>query len=1027
MEWGVTPVLHYDPLGRLIETEQPNGTRARVVFDAWRQESWDENDAVLGTAWLIEREVPTADKQERRAAQRTLAHAGTPTVTHLDSLGRPFRTDEDNGGGAVYTTTLTLDIQGNQVEVKDAEDKTAALQVFDPLQRRIALHSCDAGMSWTFPDAADSPARSWDEREVFVRTSYDALRRPTHVWAREDVAPWLLAERLYYGETVIDAAVFNLRGQVAAHFDGAGLVAFERYDFKGGLELSTRRLAKSYTETADWSALSLVQGPLQAQGVVAALLETEAFSTESQYDALGRITHLHTPDESVSRFHYDEGGLLAGVDAKLRTSSAWSPFVTELAHNAKGQRERIVYANGTTTDSTYDPKTFRLKRLRTTRQSDGKVLQDLVYTHDPVGNITEIRDGAQQDLYFANEVVPANGLYRYDALYRLSEAKGREHAGQQPTHADLPWSSLPHANDVQAMQRYEERYTYDKVGNILEMAHSAGGAGWTRRYEYDDESNRLLSTSLPSDPVGGPNSQTYTHDPAGNMVRMPHLASMAWDWAGRLQHADKGGGGKVYFTYDTSNQRVRKVYEHSGVIEERIYLGTFELFRRRQSGTVQLQRETLHLMDDKRRIAMVETKTRDNGTDVSTPTPRFRYQLDNHLGSAALELDDAAQIISYEEYFPYGATSFRALKSGVDVSEKRYRYTGMERDEETGLNYHSARYFAPWLGRWTSADPAGFVDGLNLFRYCDDSPVGGLDPTGTQRMTDEQLGSRAAGTASRNKNALNPWDVVAAIVANPRVQGALQTTGALIEGGIALGLMAAPTGVTQVVGVLVMAKALDDGANGLKMMLTGKESQSYTHQAISSIAQSAGASPQTSEIVATSVDVLASTATAAAAAGKALKLEGAVSKELRAMGGGARAAGVEALDEAASARQMTEVKAAGKLEAAEMAAPTGQVLPALRQQYVDAVSKLANKVPEMRAAGNSSEEIARALHAERRALGVQFKALTPPDKLAEIYARNEAKYGDPLGPSIDWLRNAGKSWDDIIDSAVRAGGKDLGF
>ena len=102
-------------------------------------------------------------------------------------------------------------------------------------------------------------------------------------------------------------------------------------------------------------------------------------------------------------------------------------------------------------------------------------------------------------------------------------------------------------------------------------------------------------------------------------------------------------------------------------------------------------------------------------------------------------------------------------------------------------------------------------------------------------------------------------------------------------------------------------------------------------------------------------------------------------------------------------------------------------LPALRQQYVDAVGGLADKVPCMRQAGQSSEQIARALHAERRALGIQFKSLTPPDKLEEIYARNLKLYGDKLGPSIDWLRAAGKSWDDIINSATRAGGKDLGF
>ena len=64
---------------------------------------------------------------------------------------------------------------------------------------------------------------------------------------------------------------------------------------------------------------------------------------------------------------------------------------------------------------------------------------------------------------------------------------------------------------------------------------------------------------------------------------------------------------------------------------------------------------------------------------------------------------------------------------------------------------------------------------------------------------------------------------------------------------------------------------------------------------------------------------------------------------------------------------------------------------------------------------------------KRRELGVKYKNLTPPDKLKEIYARNVEKYGDKLGQSIDWLRKKGKSWDDIIESASRTGGKDLGL
>ena len=72
-----------------------------------------------------------------------------------------------------------------------------------------------------------------------------------------------------------------------------------------------------------------------------------------------------------------------------------------------------------------------------------------------------------------------------------------------------------------------------------------------------------------------------------------------------------------------------------------------------------------------------------------------------------LELDDKAKIISYEEYTPYGSTSYQAVRSQTETP-KRYRYTGKERDEESGLYYHGARYYAPWFGRWMSVSPTGW-------------------------------------------------------------------------------------------------------------------------------------------------------------------------------------------------------------------------------------------------------------------------------------------------------------------------------
>jgi RHS repeat-associated protein len=102
------------------------------------------------------------------------------------------------------------------------------------------------------------------------------------------------------------------------------------------------------------------------------------------------------------------------------------------------------------------------------------------------------------------------------------------------------------------------------------------------------------------------------------------------------------------------------------------------------------------------------------------------------LGTAGGETTEDGSVIGYEEYHPYGTTAYRAKASGIDVSERRYRYTGMEQDEETGLGYHTARYYAGWLGRWVSADPIGLGGGGNRFGYVGGNPVGKRDPGGME-------------------------------------------------------------------------------------------------------------------------------------------------------------------------------------------------------------------------------------------------------------------------------------------------------
>jgi RHS repeat-associated protein len=352
-----------------------------------------------------------------------------------------------------------------------------------------------------------------------------------------------------------------------------------------------------------------------------------------------------------------------------------------------------------------------------------------------------------------SSAVPDNAPcdYTYDAIYRLIEATGREHIGQT-THdfnppdgnrRDFPLFGL-HAqpNDLQAMRRYTERFEYDAVGNFGLIRHIANGGSYTRAYEYNapslleaaKNSNRLTKTTIGN---GLNFSETYTYaDALGKDIHgcMTAINSMAmeWDFRDRLRKVDLGGGGTAYYVYDIGGQRVRKVVEaQNGTLsEERLYLGGFEIYRK--FGGNALVRETLHVMDDKQRIALIETKTQESGAQISNPQSVIRCQLGNHLGSASMELDKDGGLISYEEYYPYGTSAYQTMNGVAEVGLKRYRYTGKERDEETGLHYHETRYYAPWLGRWTTVDPSGMVDGPNQYSYVRNDPVRLIDPTGTE-------------------------------------------------------------------------------------------------------------------------------------------------------------------------------------------------------------------------------------------------------------------------------------------------------
>lgn len=762
-ETGVSSTFRYDPLGRLVRTDHPDGTFTRVAFSPWWRAAYDANDTVVESHWYAARGAPDPDAEaepiadpERRAAWLTARHADTPAISHCDNRGRTILTTEELGDGNARSARVELDLTGRRARTFDALGRKVAEAITNLAGLPVRTETAESGRRISFVDIAGQLVQAWEPGGRRFRAQFDPLRRPLAVHAALPGGEERALSLIVYGDTLPDGADRNLLGAACRFYDGAGEVAIDRLDLRGNPTVMDRQLTRDIAPP-DWSAAAAASGPAAIAAAAAALLDPdERFTVSAAHDALGRPIEVILPDGTVVRPSYGLGGLLTGLEAQAGGAGPFRSVLAGQERDAHGRRVSARYGNGVLRRYFYDPESFRLTRMLAVRdgEAESDAVQDLRYHYDPVGNVVEIGDAAQPRHFFANAVVTATRRFSYDAAYQLIRATGRERAGGVSDailgHGDLAAiGALPHVNDNAAVREYREEYRYDLVGNLIELSHrfkpQAGiGDGWVRRYRYAkdqdpaDLTNRLIATQASGDADGGPFTSRYEHDAFGRMVRMPHLSQLQWSALDQLLLADLEGGGVVRFAYSGDGTRLRKRVERNGDLTlDWIYLGPATLFRRRRrsTGRLLLERWSLRLDDDSGAIAQIDIKTADpDGADPDNPlgVPLWRFLLDDRLGSSTAELDETGALLSYEEYHPFGTTAYRSAKPGHDLSLKRFRFCGEERDEETGFYVMGARLYAPWLGRWISADPAGIAAGPNLYRYCRNNPVRFNDPSGLQ-------------------------------------------------------------------------------------------------------------------------------------------------------------------------------------------------------------------------------------------------------------------------------------------------------
>jgi len=791
VEMGQRATLFYDPRGQVVRTVNPDGSEQQVIYGV--PENLNDPDQFIATPW----EAYTYDANDLAPVSTgvlpdgTLVNLGsrvpeshhfTPASAVVDALGRTVIAIERNGSNPEtewYVTHTRYDIRGNVLTVTDALGRAAFQYRYDLANNPLRIDSIDAGLKRTVLDAMGNELERRDSKGALMLQAYDALNRPTHQWSRDtQEAASGIRQRLIYGdETDHDSArTNNLLGQLIRHYDEAGQLIFSGFDFKGNLLGKVRRVIDDaafqdrFTEAAqnnwqvevfrlDWDSADTLPA---LEALANTLLATQAYVSNMSYDALNRTVQMQYPQDvegNRQELHpeYNRAGALERIALNGET------YVEQIAYNAKGQRTLIAYGNGVMTRYAYDPETFRLARLRSERyeqtnngfQPTGLPLQDFAYEYDLAGNISTIHDRTPGS-GILNTQLGRDGLDRqfaYDPIYRLLTATGRE--CDRP--ANLPlWNDAPRCTDLTRTRPYREQYQYDPMGNMQRLRHEhsqADGSVQARNREFemvnnDGEAdtdtapnNRLAMVSV------GQTDILYQYDASGNMTLEGLTRHFEWTGSDQMkafrnQVNEVEPSVHAHYVYDAAGQRVMKwVRRQGGEINMTVYVdGVFEHHRRIRVGQ-ESENNTLHVMDDQSRIALV----RVGAAFADDLSPAVQYQLGDHLGSSNVVVNEVGELVNREESTPYGETSFGSFE------RKRYRFTGKERDEESGLSIHGIRNYLLGLGRWLSADPLGPIDDINLFKYAINNPLTYVDETGTSSESPEPKNQNLDASSKPNK------------------------------------------------------------------------------------------------------------------------------------------------------------------------------------------------------------------------------------------------------------------------------------
>ncbi len=734
------------------QTTQDGKLAAMTIFDRLGRQIQSmtfEDGVVAGTNYISTEQTFDA---LGRPYQTSLPHryVATPacgstthcSTTNYDALGRPKSVVTDDGattsmtytGNTTYVTDQSGNVRGTKTDsagrimsVIEAGSVTTSYR-YSASNNLLAV--CQAG---TF--GANNTCTNGQGRQF----SYDWLGQLTSATNPETSATNQPSGTIQYTS-------YDANGNLLSKTDSQSIVTTMTYD-----ELN-RVLTKSYSGVNSAPAVTYCyDGKVATPGGGSCIVPTTSIPK-----ALGHLTQVYSSVSATTYAGFDVMGRITA--SSQNTGGATYPFgsaiVPGYTYNLAGQLISETYPSGRIVAYEFDAagRTAHVKNPA----SGGTVYADLSSFNPSASQYAYAPNGGIQVLGLGNGVTES---WTWDPL-RLQPTQMQVGSLLTLQYFYCPSGGSSCSSNNGNMQRQKittpalgaitQDYTYADGFNRLTSATetSAGGLQtWQQKYQYDNYGNRaVVSGYVPySAQTPGALSQ-FVESINGAAVNRNRWTGAGYDGAGNLTTLPQ----RTY-TYDAENRLVASTQPGTTAAIGYAYDGNGQRVQKTVGTAV-----TTYVYDASGQLAAEYGPPTDTGTI---------YLSADHLGSTRLVQTSSGTVQARYDYWPFGedipsgmggrdATYPSGVYPATGADVESLKFTGKERDAETGLDYFGARYFSAAQGRWTSPD-APLADqwekdpqSWNLYSYVRNNPLRFTDLTGRECVT---LDGGAAGDNGKGK------------------------------------------------------------------------------------------------------------------------------------------------------------------------------------------------------------------------------------------------------------------------------------